>query len=48
MMSPEIRYPEIAKKTSTPTNPPGTRPGKAWKPMTRRTATARSPSMSGR
>ncbi|CAM5739042.1 hypothetical protein SMICM304S_10892 [Streptomyces microflavus] len=45
---PVIRYPEMTKKTSTPMNPPA-RPGiSAWKARTARTATARSPSMSGR
>jgi hypothetical protein len=43
-----MRYPEITKNTSTPTNPPGKSPGKAWNMTTARTATARRPSMSGR
>ena len=41
-----ITKPEIAKKTSTPTNPPG--PSPAWNAITRRTASARSPWMSRR
>src|SRR3954469_25530638 len=42
-----ITNPEITKKTSTPTKPPGTgRP--AWKATTASTASARRPWMSGR
>ena len=44
----EIRKPEITKKMSTPTNPPSTQVGNAWKATTETTATARRPSMSGR
>jgi hypothetical protein len=29
MMMPEIKYPEMTKKTSTPTNPPDMKLGKA-------------------
>src|SRR4051812_4900 len=47
-MMPVIRKPEITKKTSTPTNPPGAATGKAWKFTTSNTATARRPSTSGR
>ena len=38
----------MTKKISTPTNPPGTNDGKAWKAMTLKTAIARIPSISGR
>ena len=40
--------PEIAKKTSTPTNPPPNTQNRAWYKMTRATATARRPCTSGR
>ena len=40
---PEIRKPEMTKKTSTPTNPPGRYGTPAWAATTVRTATARSP-----
>ena len=40
--------PEMTKKTSTPTNPPIRWVTPAWNSTTRRMATARSPSMSGR
>src|SRR5689334_15019894 len=43
-----MRNPEMTKKTSTPTKPPGTPGTAAWNSTTARTATARSPSMSGR
>ena len=43
-----MRNPEITKKTSTPTNPPGTTPIPAWYATTSRIATARRPSTSGR
>ncbi len=43
-----IKKPESTKKTSTPTNPPEKRVILAWNKMTTMTATARSPSMSGR
>jgi len=43
-----MRKPEMTKKTSTPTKPPGTIQGKAWNKTTDPTAMARSPSMSGR
>src|SRR4051794_26516363 len=45
---PVIRNPDMTKNTSTPTKPPGMMVGKAWNATTHRTATARSPSMSGR
>src|SRR3982751_2047902 len=47
-MIPEIRKPEITKKTSTPINPPGNTRGKAWNMMTDKIESARSPSMSAR
>ena len=43
-----IRNPEIAKKTSTPTNPPGTASGQKWKSTTASTAIARSAWISSR
>src|SRR4249919_2641226 len=43
-----IRYPEITKNTSTPTNPPVNSELLRWKNITERTATARNPSTSGR
>ena len=45
--SPVMRKPETTKKTSTPTKPPAGAPSR-WSPRTSRTATARSPSTSGR
>src|SRR5476649_1262515 len=38
----------MTKKMSTPTNPAGSRSGKAWNRTTAATATALKPSMSGR
>src|SRR5687767_412932 len=43
-----MRKPEITKKTSTPTKPPANRCTPAWAMITRTTARARSPWMSGR
>ena len=43
-----IRKPEIAKKTSTPTNPPGIACGHRWKSTTSSTAIARSAWISSR
>ena len=43
-----MRYPDTTKKTSTPTKPPGSRPGVRWLTITIRTASARMPWMSGR
>jgi hypothetical protein len=43
-----IRKPEMTKKTSTPTKPPGASGTRAWKRMTKMTAIARRPSTSGR
>jgi hypothetical protein len=45
---PVIRYPLITKKTSTPTNPPGSQVALRWKTMTDTTAIALRPSISGR
>src|SRR4051812_40884357 len=45
---PVMRKPEMTKKTSTPTKPPDIPGTAAWNRTTARTATARSPSMSGR
>jgi hypothetical protein len=42
----EIKNPDMTKKISTPTNPPGIKDGKAWKPTTVRIAMALSPSIS--
>lgn len=42
-----IKYPEITKKISTPENPPGSAPGKAWYITTDNIARALRPSMSG-
>jgi hypothetical protein len=41
-----MRYPEMTKNTSTPTNPPGRTDGQKWKTTTATTATARSACMS--
>src|ERR1035441_5275870 len=46
MMKP-IRYPEMTKKISTPTKPPGTHNMPAWYATTAVIATARNPSISG-
>ena len=43
-----MRYPDITKNTSTPTNPPGNHRWFRWKMKTERTAIALSPSMAGR
>jgi len=43
----EIKNPEITKNMSTPMNPPGSFPGKAWNATTEIIATARKPSISG-
>ena len=43
-----IRNPEITKKTSTPTKPPGSTDGHTWHTTTMATATARSAWISGR
>jgi hypothetical protein len=43
-----IRKPEITKKTSTPTKPPGIQSSPIWNRMTGITAHARRPSISGR
>ena len=45
---PVIRKPDSTKNTSTPTKPPREPGTPAWNSTTRRTATPRSPSMSGR
>jgi hypothetical protein len=47
-MIPEIKKPEITKKTSTPIKPPGRSSGKAWNMTTTNTASALNPSISGR
>ncbi len=41
-----IKYPDITKNISTPTNPPGISVGNAWKITTEITASARRPSIS--
>jgi hypothetical protein len=45
---PVIRNPEITKKTSTPTKPPGIQRKPRWNSTTATTATARRPSISAR
>lgn len=45
---PEIKYPEMTKKISTPKKPPGKMPGNAWNSKTGKTAMARMPVMSDR
>ena len=42
----EMRKPEMTKKMSTPTKPPGSQARSAWKMTTPRTASARNPLMS--
>ncbi len=48
MMIPEMRYPEMTKKTSTPMKPPGINSGKPWKIKTIPMAMVLSPSISAR
>src|SRR6188768_1155077 len=43
-----MKNPDNTKNTSTPTKPPASAGTRAWKSTTRRIATPRSPSMSGR
>ena len=48
MMMPEMRYPEMTKKTSTPMKPPVMKSGKPWKMSTMAMAIVLRPSMSAR
>ena len=46
--SPVIRYPEMTKKMSTPTNPPAHQGMPQWQPTTSKTAMPRRPAISER
>lgn len=48
MIIPEIRYPEMTKKMSTPMKPPGMKRGQAWNITTMPTAIVLRPSISAR